>query len=57
MNYTTGIDVSQADTDTLERWLRNNAMNISDHEPGSAELDLCIIHLRRIAAELIKRKG
>jgi len=57
MTTPTDTDVSDTDTDTLEKWLRNNVMLIDQHEPGSAELELCHIHMRQIAAELIKRKG
>ena len=51
--------VREADTDTLERWLRNNALMMAEYDPTkeSAQLELCKQHTSRIAAELVSRKG
>ena len=51
------IDITKADSETLEKWLRNNVMSLDQHKHDTVALELCQIHMRQIAAELIKRKG
>ncbi len=45
--------------DTLELWLRNNALLVDAYHPEKErdELAACTAHMRLIARELVRRKG
>ncbi len=56
---TPGTAIRDIETETLERWLRNNALIIDQYDSvnEAAQAAQCMWRLREIAAELIRRKG
>jgi len=49
--------IGAADSETLRKWLRNNALLLDEYHPAkeAAEIQLCKMHIREIRAELVSR--